>query len=111
MKGLLPDVRLEFGDLRMYCLVPGTLILDNLVDGRRITLHTHEEDSEILDVRSDGLVLYRVNDEIFSAHIEGDKLGPSTLVVKDTDVPEVHWAFWSNASPKLPPPAKRPVAH
>lgn len=91
--------------------IPGILVLDNLEDGRRITLQTNEEDSEILDVRSDGLVLYRVNDLIFSAQIEGDKLSAPTLVVKDDDVPEIHWAFWSNAQgetnikPKITLPA------
>lgn len=111
VKDVLPDVRLEFGDMRMYWVIPGMLVLDNLGDGRRITLQTNEEDSEILDVRKDGLVLYRINDSIFSARIEGDKLSAPTLVVKDDDVPEVHWAFWSNAEvktetkPKAAPPA------
>jgi hypothetical protein len=53
----------------------------------------------VLDVRADGLVLYRVNDKIFSARIEGDKLGPAKLVVKGEDVPEVHWVFWSASKP------------
>jgi hypothetical protein len=78
--------------------IPGTLLLDNLEDGRRITIDTGQEDSEILTVRADGLVLYRVNDSIFSAQIEGDKLSQPTLVVKDEDVPEVHWVFWSPAA-------------
>jgi hypothetical protein len=69
--------------------------LDNLEDGSRITIDTGQEDSEILTVRDDGLVLYRVNDSIFSAQIEGDKLSKPLLVVKDEDVPEVHWVFWS----------------
>ena len=92
-----PDVRFEFGALRMGDRIPGTLILDNLADGRRITLKTNEEDSEILDVRKNGLVLYRVNNEVFSTKIEGDKLSAPKLVVKGEDVPEVHWAFWSKA--------------
>ena len=75
--------------------LPGTLLLRNLVDGRVITLHTGQEDSEVLDVENDGTLLYRVNDSIFSAQIQGDKLSASTLVVKDQDVPEVHWVFWS----------------
>jgi hypothetical protein len=75
--------------------VPGTLLLDNLEDGRRVVLNTGQEDSEILDVRSNGLALYRVNDSIFTAQIEGDRLGKPALVVKDEDVPEVHWVFWS----------------
>lgn len=97
----LPNVRDAYATYmgaRFY--IPGKLILDNLIDGRRITFKTNEEDSEILYVRSGGLVLYRVNDEIFSAHIEGDKLGPAKLVVKGEDVPEIHWAFWSNAEGK-----------
>jgi hypothetical protein len=98
-----PNVREEFDSL--FYRIPGIFTLDNLSDGRRITLKTHEEDSEILDVRKDGLVLYRVNDEIFSAKIEGDNLGPSKLVVKGEDVPEVHWAFWSNAQPKASAPS------
>lgn len=95
-----PDVRLEYGSIDFVFYIPGTFTLDNLEDGRRITLKTNEEDSEIIDVRRDGLVLYRVNDSIFSAQIEGDRLSAPTLVVKDDDVPEVHWAFWSNVESK-----------
>jgi hypothetical protein len=109
VKDLLPDVRDQFYFMESGLHIPGTIILDNLVDGRRITLDTHEEDSEILAVREDGLVLYRVNDEIFSAQIEGDKLSAPTLVVKGEDVPEVHWAFWSNA-PAEPATTGKPNA-
>lgn len=87
---------------------PGDLILRNLADGRVITIRTGQEDSEVLDVRRDGLVLYRVNDEIFSARMEGDKLSPAKLVVKGQDVPEVHWVFWSAAKP--PAQASKPVS-
>ena len=97
VKDLLPDVRDQFYLMDSGLYIPGIFVLDNLVDGRRITLEIHQEDSEILDVRKDGLVLYRVNDEIFEAHIEGDKLSAPKLVVKGEDVPEVHWAFWSKA--------------
>lgn len=95
-----PDVREEFGSIDFVFDIPGVFTLDNLMDGTRLTLKTNEEDSEILDVRKDGLVLYRVNDSIFSAQIEGNKLSAPTLLVKDEDVPEVHWAFWSNAEVK-----------
>ncbi|MGH9403761.1 MAG: hypothetical protein ACRD2P_16870 [Terriglobia bacterium] len=108
---LLPSVNMQYsaneGNTR---IIPGILVLDNLLDGRRITLQTNEEDSEILDVRSDGLVLYRVNDSIFSAQIEGDKLSAPTLVVKDDDVQEVHWAFWSNAQVETKAKPKMPAA-
>ena len=97
----LPRVRgMYFSNVFM----PGRLLLQNLVDGRKITINTGQQDSEVLDVRSDGLVLYRVNNEIFSAQIEGDKLGPATLIVKGDDVPEVHWVFWSAAKPPAAAP-------
>lgn len=93
----LPRVRGMYPD---NIFMPGRLTLQNLFDQRKVAIQTGQQDSEILDVRSDGLVLYRVNDSIFEAKIEGDKLSPPTLVVKDDDVPEVHWAFWSNAQVK-----------
>jgi hypothetical protein len=102
----LPQVRGMYGT-KTY--MPGKLLLQNLVDGRKITINTGQQDSEVLGVRSDGLVLYRVNDEIFSAQIEGDKLSAPTLVVKGEDVPEVHWAFWSNA-PAEPARGGKPAA-
>lgn len=103
----LPRVR---GMYPPRAFMPGKLTLENLVDGRSISIDTGQQDSEVLDVRSDGLVLYRVNDSIYSAHIEGNKLSAPTLVVKDKDVPEVHWAFWSNASSGTAASADKPSA-
>jgi hypothetical protein len=73
---------------------PGILGLQNLADGRKIRIETDQEDSEILWA-ADNSVLYRVNDGIYQAKIVGDKLRDATLIVKDEDVPEVHWVFWS----------------
>jgi len=92
-----PQVRGLYGT-KSY--MPGKLLLQNLADSRKLTIDTGQQDSEILDVRKDGLVLYRVNDEIFSSHIEGDKLSAPKLVVKGDDVPEVHWVFWSKVGTK-----------
>jgi hypothetical protein len=39
-------------------------------------------------------VLYRVNDTIYQARIVGDKLQDNSVLVKDDDVPEIHWVFW-----------------
>jgi hypothetical protein len=74
---------------------PGTLVLDNLEDGRRIDIEAGNEDSEVLAVRGDGLVLYRVKDAIFAARIDHDRLGKPSLVVQDEGVSRVHWVFWS----------------
>lgn len=98
----LPDIRKLYPAVAAREIsIPGTLLLDNLEDGRRIILEIGQEDSEILTVRDGGLVLYRVNDSIFSAQIEGDRLSKPSLVVKDEDVPEVHWVFWSPAASHL----------
>jgi hypothetical protein len=32
---------------------------------------------------------------IHQARIEGEQLKDTRVVVKDEDVPEIHWAFWS----------------
>jgi hypothetical protein len=74
--------------------IPGILVMQNLSDARKIRIETGQEDSEILWVGSDN-VLYRVNDTIYQAKIAGDKLQDTTVVVKDEDVPEIHWVFWS----------------
>jgi hypothetical protein len=73
---------------------PGILALQNLADERKIRIETDQEDSEVLWTDDDS-VLYRVNDGIYQAKIVGDKLRDATLIVKDEDVPEVHWVFWS----------------
>lgn len=75
-------------------LTPGILVLQNLADGRKIRIETGQEDSEILRVEGD-VILYRVNDTIYQARIDGSQLKDTTVTVKDEDVPEVHWAFWS----------------
>ncbi len=98
-----PQIRGLFGT---ETFMPGKLLLQNLAAGRKLTIDTGQQDSEVLDVRKDGLVLYRVNDEIFSAQIDGDKLSAPKLVVKGEDVPEVHWAFWSNAQVYTTPKPK-----
>lgn len=73
---------------------PGLLVVQNLADGRKVRIQTDQEDSEILWVGNDS-VLYRVNDVIYQAKIAGDKAQDTTVIVKDENVPEIHWAFWS----------------
>lgn len=60
------------------------------------TVHTGQEDSEVIAIDNpSGTVIYRINDEIFSARIEGTRLGSPTLIMKGCDVQNIHWAFWS----------------
>ena len=91
----LPDVRQEYENWAgKFYWMPGILTLQNLDDGRKIRIETGQEDSEILRVDGND-VLYRVNDTIYRARIGGSQLKDTTVVVKDEDVPEIHWAFWS----------------
>jgi len=90
-----PDVRDLYASEGNRWL-PGVLVLQNLADGRKITIETHQEDSEVLSVRGDA-VLYRVNDTIYQAKIVGNKLENSSVLVKDEGVSEIHWVFWSAA--------------
>jgi hypothetical protein len=91
----LPNIQYEYATWagRFYWM-PGVLVLQNLVDGRKIRIETDAEDSEILWAGSDRVV-YRVDDTIFQARIVGDKLQGTTVLVHDGDVPGVHWVFWS----------------
>lgn len=75
--------------------IPGKLAIWNLADGRKITLDTGQEDSEVLAIGKAGKMLYRVNDAIYSASIEGNKIAKTALVVKAPAVTNVHWAFAS----------------
>ena len=91
----LPNLQVEYQNLvGRDSWLPGILTLQNLADGRKIRLETGQEDSEILRVDGD-VLLYRINDAIYQARIVGDQLKDSTMIVKDEDVPEIHWAFWS----------------
>jgi hypothetical protein len=59
-----------------------------------ITWQTGQGDSEILLVRGNS-VIYRVNDILYSARIEGTTLGSPQLLAQDEAVPDMHWAFSS----------------
>jgi len=72
---------------------PGVLVLQNIEDGRKIRIETGQEDSEVLSVGGD-TVLYRINDAIYKATIADNGLKDTSVMVKDDDVPEVHWVFY-----------------
>jgi hypothetical protein len=90
----VPDVRDEYYNAFRDLYIPGKLALQNLADNRRMVLDTGQEGSEVLVVRPNGDFLYRVNDSIYSVRIAGNQIEKGSLIVKDTDVPEIHWAFY-----------------
>lgn len=90
----VPDIRDGYYNQFRDLYIPGELLIQNLADGRKLTLQTGQEDSEVLAIREDGVMLYRVNDSIYSVRITGTEIKERTLIVKDDRVPDIHWAFW-----------------
>ena len=71
---------------------PGTLYLLNVKTKDFFEWHTGQGDCEILLVENDD-IYYRVNDEIYMRKILGDKrLEKPRLLIKNTVVPDIHWA-------------------
>jgi hypothetical protein len=90
---ILPNVQNTFANyIGRDRYIPGRLTLTNLTNGDQITLETGAEDSEILGFLGNN-VMYRINDSIFQATVLEKSLGPAELIVRDEDVPEVHWIF------------------
>jgi hypothetical protein len=91
---VMPNAARAFRQNRYVLL--GAMQFTNLADGRDFTVHTGQEDSEVIAIDNPSqTVIYRVNDEVYSARIEGSKLGPASLIMKGCDVQNIHWAFWS----------------
>lgn len=90
----VPPIRAEYSNRFLHLNIPGELVIQNLRDGRKMTLKTDQEDSEALAIRDDGEMLFRANDSIFSARIEGDHVTAPELLAKGDAAADVHWAFW-----------------
>jgi hypothetical protein len=99
--GGVPDVRDEYYNKFLDLYIPGKFVIDNLAENRRFVLNTGQEDSEVLLIGSDGQILYRVNDSIYSAKIVTDQIVHPKLIANDTGVPEIHWAFWGPSADGL----------
>jgi len=93
-----PDIRDRYYNRFLDVYIPGRLVLKNLADGRTVVMDIGQQDCEVLAVRSDGTMLYRVNDAVFSTVIDGEHASVGTLLVKDSEVPDIHWAFWGPAN-------------
>lgn len=89
----LPNVQEAFAEsIGGQRYIAGRLTLTDLTNGNQITLETGAEDSEVLGFTGKN-VIYRINDSIFESAVLEKSLGPAKLVVRDEDVPEVHWIF------------------
>lgn len=70
----------------------GEIYLYNIKTKKKLSIKTDEGDTEVLLVDGD-TVYYRVNDEIYKATIEKNKVGDGVLIAKDDAILNVHWAF------------------
>jgi hypothetical protein len=68
----VPDAPSEFLNRFSHLYIPGKLVLQNLRDDRKLILNTGQEDIEVVAIRVDGAILYRINDTIYSAEIVGN---------------------------------------
>jgi hypothetical protein len=68
----VPDAPSEFLNRFSHLYIPGKLVLQNLSDDRKLILNTGQEDSEVVAIRVDGAILYRINDTTYSAEIVGN---------------------------------------
>lgn len=90
----VPNIRDQFTNWFAVDLnIQGRFLLTNLKDGRKLTLEARCEDSEVLDIEASGAIIYRVNDAIMRAHIEGEHIVGEMLVAKDPRIEDVHWLF------------------
>jgi hypothetical protein len=87
------DVQAAYDRRFLNIQIPGKLAIRNLADGRRLMLNTGQEDSEVLAIAKNGVMLYRVNDAIYAAKIDGDRIGSPSLVVKNPAVTDIHWTL------------------
>jgi hypothetical protein len=89
-----PSIQTRYSYEFVGLYIPGKLVIQNLRDDRKFTLATGQEDSEVIAIRPDGTIFYRINDSVYAARITGNQLTAPTLIARDDDVPEIHWAFW-----------------
>jgi hypothetical protein len=74
---------------------PGKLFFFNSLNGEYFEIYTGQGDSEVLFV-NEGTILYRICDEIYEVPIIGNnKFGKAKLLVKDSRIHNIHWAFTS----------------
>ncbi len=88
-----PSISVAYETHFLHIRIPGQLAIWNLADGRKLTLNTGQQDSEVLLIEKNGTMLYRVNDAIYSTKIEGDRIGKPTLLTKTPNATGIHWAF------------------
>jgi hypothetical protein len=74
--------------------ISGKLVLDRLDQPEHVVLDTGSEDSEVLDADNEHVV-YRVNDTIFSAKIQANRITDVRTLVKDPRIEYVHWMISS----------------
>ena len=74
---------------------PGILFCYNADTKKYYEILTNDADSEVLLI-DNGIVYYKIYDEIYKAEIGENEISKGELLVKDDIVPDIHWAFISD---------------
>jgi hypothetical protein len=77
------------GEAKYY---PAVLFAIDSLTGRLYQIRTNQGDSAILLIEGTK-IYYRVNDQILSAPIQGNAVGSPTLLARDEELRDAHWAF------------------
>ena len=70
----------------------GKLFVSNQKTGVHYEIDTGEADSEVVWADDDH-VLYRVNDQLLEARVDGGKLLRAAILASGDEVVQVHWVF------------------
>ena len=72
--------------------INNTIALYDIINKKMYNIKANDADSEVLLVENDA-VYYRLHDKIYKAKILKEFIGPSHLLIKSDQVPNIHWAF------------------
>ena len=87
-----PNPENDYEARRFYGAVPRTeVILIDPFEVHQFTVNLGKQ-SEVLWIEGDS-VWYRIDDGLYQARIENDNFVDRTLLVKDSLVTRIHWAF------------------
>lgn len=73
-------------------IFPGRLHLYNVDSQKSFAITTNQADSEVLLV-ANNTVYYRVTDRLYTAPLTVAGIGQSTLIARNCDIRDAHWAF------------------
>ncbi len=87
-----PDLAERMDNPEDGVVYPGKLHIYDVETEKLYSISTNQGDSEVLLVEN-GLVYYRVLNQLYQAPIANDGIGPARLLATDDAILDAHWAF------------------